>query len=405
MESDGCDTRPSRGGPSIICDKRMATVPRVDRLRVLICIEALGVGGKERQAVELIKGLICKSDIACHLVCLSTHDFYIDQLAGPGISVDFTTRRVRWDVGLFCRLYQTIRQYRPHLIHTNGLMSSFYMMPLAKLMSIPLINGSIRNAFPRGDFRWRVEKLLARMSDYRVANSYAGLRSRGFTEADARNVVIYNGFDFSRVERFTTTELSRRLVGDDGLKTVGMVAEFNRFKDYPTFIQMARKLCSIRRDVVFVAVGDGETFPASKEMASGVAAIKFLGERKNVEEIVGTFDVGVLSTFTEGISNSIMEYMALRKPVVATDGGGTRELVVDGEAGFLVPPKNPDALAAKIGYLLDNPEIARRMGEAGEARLRRKFSTARMVEETVKLYRQVLANRQGHRYLQTSNES
>src|SRR3989449_8023775 len=349
-----------------------------DRLRILICIEALGVGGKERQAVELIKGLTCQSDIECHVVCLATHDFYIDQLAGPGISVDFTTRRVRWDVGLFCRLYQTIRQYRPHLIHTNGLMSSFYMMPLAKLMRIPLIKGSIRNAFPRGDFRWRVEQVLAKMSDYRVANSYAGLRSRGFAEAEARNVVIPNGFDFSRVERFTTNEVSRRCATDDGMKTVGMVAEFNRFKDYPTFINAARKLSSKRSDVVFVAVGDGETLQASKEMAAGVAAIKFLGERKNIEQIAQTFDVGVLSTFTEGISNSIMEYMALRKPVVATDGGGTQELVVEGETGFLVPPKNPDRLAARIEYLLDNPEIARHMGEAGGTKVRREVLTARV---------------------------
>src|SRR5438876_8916005 len=102
--------------------------------------------------------------------------------------------------------------------------------------------------------------------------------------------------------------------------------------------------------------------------------------------MVKTFTVGVLSTFTEGISNSVMEYMALKKPVVATDGGGTRELVVEGETGFLVPPGKPEALAAKIEYLLDNPDDARRMGEAGAARLRCEFSIARMIEKTVNLY-------------------
>jgi glycosyltransferase involved in cell wall biosynthesis len=166
-----------------------------------------------------------------------------------------------------------------------------------------------------------------------------------------------------------------------------MVAEFNRFKDYETFIQAARKLSGRRSDVVFLTVGKGETLEASERMAAGIAAIKFLGERKNIEEIVAAFDVGVLSTFTEGISNSIMEYMALRKPVVATDGGGTQELVVHGETGFLVPARNPEALALKIEYLIDNPQMARRMGKAGEARLRREFSIARMIEDTVKLYR------------------
>src|SRR5256712_11797559 len=170
--------RPSSRAPTVLCDKRIAMPPPGDRLRILIGIEALGVGGKERQAVELIKGLTCQSDIECHVVCLATHDFYLDQLAGSGISVEFTTRRVRWDAGLFHRLYQTIRQYRPHLIHTNGLMSSFYTMPLARLMSIPLINGSIRNAFPRGDFRWRVGQKLAQKADYKVAKSSSGLPKR-----------------------------------------------------------------------------------------------------------------------------------------------------------------------------------------------------------------------------------
>src|SRR5438128_5970291 len=87
-----------------------------------------------------------------------------------------------------------------------------------------------------------------------------------------------------------------------------------------------------------------------------------------------------------------MEYMALAKPVVATDGGGTRELVVDGETCFLVPSETPEALVGKIEYLLANPDIARRMGEAGEARLRREFSITRMVEETVKLYELAIAN-------------
>ena len=83
--------------------------------------------------------------------------------------------------------------------------------------------------------------------------------------------------------------------------------------------------------------------------------------------------------------------------MVATDGGGTRELVVDGETGFLVPPNDPDVLAAKIEYLLDHPDVAQHMGDAGEARLRRKFSTVRMVEETVELYKLAVANAQSER--------
>lgn len=355
-------------------------------MRVLICIDSLGAGGKERQTVELAKGLVRRTDIECSLICLESDVFYLDELAGLAIPVEFGLRRMRWDFGVFWRLYKVIRRHRPQLIHTLDMMSSFYVFPIARWMHIPVINASIKNAFPGGSFRWRLERLLLTLSDYRVANSYAGLHSRGFTEKERKNIVIYNGFDSTRVDRFLTNESSYLHVHAGTTKTVGMVAGFSRYKDYSTFIRVARELSTRRKEVVFVAVGDGETLEASRKMAAGLRAIRFLGKRKNVEEIVATFDIGVLATFTEGISNSLMEYMALRKPVVATDGGGTRELVVDGETGFLVPPQNPDALAAKIEYLLDNPDIARRMGEAGEARLRREFSIARMVEKTVKLY-------------------
>jgi len=297
---------------------------------------------------------------------------------------------MRWDLGIFWRMYRAIRRYRPQVIHTFDMMSSFYALPIAKSMHIPVINASIRNAFSAGGFRWTLERLLLKLSDYRVANSYAGLRSRGFIETATKNFVITNGFDLSRVDRSRTKPSSYLAFRTANTKTVGMVAGFSRHKDYPTFIRAARELSRRRSEVLFVAVGDGETLETSRKMAADVRKIKFLGRRKNVEEIVATFDVGVLSTFTEGISNSVMEYMALRKPVVATDGGGTRELVVDGQTGFLVPPQKPEALAAKIEYLLENPDHARRMGEAGEARLRSEFSIERMVEKTVKLYESAL---------------
>jgi glycosyltransferase involved in cell wall biosynthesis len=365
-------------------------------MRVLICIEALGVGGKERQAVELVKALGQRSGVDCLMVCLQSDDFYLHELTNVGISVEFMIRQVRWDVGVFRKLYRTIRRYQPHLIHTFGMMSSFYALPIARLMRLPLINASIQNAFSRGGFRWSLEKLLLKASDYRIANSYAGLWSRGFSEHDRKNAVIVNGFDFARVERFINNGSVCRHQEHSAQKVVGMVAEFNRFKDYATFIRSAQKISQSRKDVLFVAVGDGETLEVSKEIAAGSETIKFLGKRQNIEEIVDSFNIGVLSTFTEGISNSIMEYMALGKPVVATDGGGTKELVMEGETGYLVPAEDPDALAAKLEYLLDNSDVAQRMGTAGEAKLRHEFSMERMVEETVQLYQRAIENATGH---------
>lgn len=139
-------------------------------------------------------------------------------------------------------------------------------------------------------------------------------------------------------------------------KVVGMVATFSDFKDYETFISAARMTLQKRNDVTFLAIGDGKNLEMCRKMARGSLSDKiiFLGRQRDVESIVNIFDVGVLltniKTHVEGISNSIMEYMALGKPVVATNGGGTPELVIDGETGYLIPQKSEESLIEKINY-------------------------------------------------------
>ena len=119
-------------------------------------------------------------------------------------------------------------------------------------------------------------------------------------------------------------------------------------------------------------------------------SIRFLGERKDVEALVQLMDIGVLCTFTEGISNAVMEYMAAGKPVIVTDGGGSCELVADDETGFLVAPFNPESVAEKIEALLNEPVRASGMVAAGFRRLQMAFSLEQLLKYHLRLYRKVL---------------
>ena len=116
-------------------------------------------------------------------------------------------------------------------------------------------------------------------------------------------------------------------------------------------------------------------------------SIYFLGAQENVENIVNTFDIGVLITFTEGISNTIMEYMALKKPVIATNGSGTIEIVNDNETGYLVQPKDSADLADKILFLLNNEKLREAFGTKGYNRIVNFFSMNRMVSEYINVYK------------------
>jgi glycosyltransferase involved in cell wall biosynthesis len=355
-------------------------------MRVLLCIDSLGVGGKERQAVELARGLASAPGVSCRVTCFDQATFYRSDL--PDIPVDTLARRSRWDPALFRGLRTICDDFRPDVIHTNGLVSSFYALPIARRLGIPLINGSIRNAFTARDLRWRIERYLLLLSDVRVSNSRAGLESRGFQVSDPRNAVIHNGYDVDRLLNATGAPSATPL--DPATKKVGMVAEFNPYKDYGTFVDAARMICAARHDVDFLAVGGGANLEHHRGSAADLTRVHFLGERKDVASVVRTFDVGVLCSFSEGISNSVMEYMALGRPVVATDSGGTRELVVHGETGLLVAPRKPEEVASAVTYLLDHPDDASRMGAAGQRRLQREFSFARMVGDVLELYERVL---------------
>jgi glycosyltransferase involved in cell wall biosynthesis len=356
-------------------------------MRVLYYTDSLRLGGKERQLVELLKGLK-QRDIELLLVCMDRGEFYEPDVKSLSIPLKYLFRKMRWDPLVLYGFYRVVREFQPDVIHTNSMMSSAYALPVARLFGVPLINGSIRNCFQSSTLRWKVERALLSWSDFRIANSMAGLRSRGFSTDSEKDFVIHNGLDLSRVEGLGNGHGASSGKNGNGYDQVGMIAEFRPDKDFKTFLLAARRLLSSRQNVTFVTVGDGETLEPMKALVSDDAGdrIQFLGRQKDVEQIASRFSIGVLATVTEGISNSIMEYMVLAKPVVATDCTGSRELVLEGETGFLVPPQDAAALADRIAYLLDNPEEARRMGEAGKKHIEEHFSLKTMVDKTVDIY-------------------
>jgi glycosyltransferase involved in cell wall biosynthesis len=359
-------------------------------MKVLYYTDSLRLGGKERQLIELLKGLK-QRDIEVLLVCMDRGEFYEPDVKALSIPLKYLFRTMRWDPLVVHGFYRLVREFKPDVIHTNSMMSSAYALPVARLLGIPIINGSIRNAFQNSSLRWKVERALLSWSDFRIANSMAGLQSRGFSLDSPKDFVIHNGFDLSRVQGMETLSDVPSNGNESGPYRVGMIAEFRPDKDFKTFLLAARQLVAGRPNVTFVTVGDGETLDAMKELVADAGdRIQFLGRRKDVEKVISSFSVGVLATFTEGISNSIMEYMVLAKPVVATNCNGSQELVQQGKTGFLVPPQDPAALAERIAYLLDHPDEARRMGKAGQKHIEEHFSLKSMVDKTVDIYEQAL---------------
>ena len=356
-------------------------------MRVLFFVNGLGAGGKERRLLELLKGALTRGDIECCVVLMDENVHY-REVFDLGIDIHFLLRRSRMDPGIFSKFYRLCSHWRPDIIHSFDAMTMTYALPV-KLFhpNIKLVNGMICDApayIPPFSRKGVLSLLTFPLSDVIVANSYAGLVS--YDAPKRKSMCIHNGFDFSRTARLESRSVLREKLDIRTPFVVGMVASFSPAKDHQSFFTAAELLLAEREDITFVTVGDGDLRAAYEARYWEQPLIRFLGKRTDVEAIIQLFDIGVLSTFTEGIPNSVLEYMSLRKPVIATDGGGTAELVADGRTGYLVAPRSPARIADKIAYLLEHQGEAVEMGMKGRERIERFFSIGSMVSRYYTLY-------------------
>jgi L-malate glycosyltransferase len=179
------------------------------------------------------------------------------------------------------------------------------------------------------------------------------------------------------------------IVGDE--QVVGMVGTVRPVKDYGTFLRAARRILEARPNTRFLVVG-AEDAQYKREMAClagqlGVERqIGWLGPMANPMSIVPLFDVAVLSSQSEAMSNAILEYMVAGVPTVATDVGGTREVLQDNRTGFLVPAHDPEAMARRVCMLLGDPDLRRAFGATARTRVETVFAAPRIIRAYCDLY-------------------
>ncbi|MDQ3665642.1 MAG: glycosyltransferase [Acidobacteriota bacterium] len=235
-----------------------------------------------------------------------------------------------------------------------------------------------------------------------VANSEAVRQQLTRDGVPAQKIVtIYNGIDIERVRPLTDLPRDRalallKLPREGRRRFVTIVANMHHpVKDQATFLRAARIVREAVTDAAFVLAGEGKMAEPLRALATQLGlsgSAFFLGRCGNIPELLAVSDVCVLSSKgVEGFSNSIMEYMAAARPVVATDVGGAREAIVEGETGYIVPPGDEVMLAERITSLLKDSQRAREMGESGLRLIRQKFSCEAQLEHTENLYDQLLS--------------
>lgn len=354
-------------------------------------IDSFSAGGKERRLTELIKGLRLRSDIHFELVVMNKEIHFKDVLE-LGIRIHYVIRKTKKDLSVFRKIYQICKNYKPDFVHCWDSMSAVYVIPALKLLNIKFVNGLVVDAPERRNIlnkSWLRAKLTFPFSNVIIGNSHAGLAA--YNAPKFKSVCIYNGFNFSRTENITKNVLIREQLHVNTRFVIGMVASFSKYKDYETYFKAAHLLLKKRTDITFLAIGNDTDSICSRNLIdpSFIDHFRLLGKKSGVESYINSMDICVLCTFTEGISNSILEYMALEKPVIATFGGGTDELMQDQKTGYLISQANPEELTEKMEILLNDAPLRSKMGVAGKQRIQNYFSIDKMVNEYVLNYKKI----------------
>lgn len=367
--------------------------------KILYVIAQLGVGGGERQLLHLVQNLD-RERFSAEVVTF-TPGGDLEPSFRALCPVHILPKRRTTEAYVLLSLVALMRRFRPVIAHTYMYPANWRGALAARIAGVPAFIPFVANVdlWMTGTQRW-VERRFARVADAIIFESPAvgaSLARHAGVPAD-RLRMIPNGVDVERYRPRGDGEPRRNadLWGDAPVEVIGSVMNLTRKKNPLLLVEAAALVVAARPQARFLVVGEG---PYRGEMQERIArgglgdAVRLLGRRDDVPEILRGLDLLALTSDIEGSPNAVLEAMATGLPVVATAAGGTVELVKDGITGRLVPPRDPERLAGAILDLLADREGARRMGEAGLRRARSEYALPRMVERTLAVYTEVVARR------------
>lgn len=352
-------------------------------LRVLFVGPGLLTGGAERHLVTLLTSMD-RSRFDPSVVCISAEVPLFAELAAAGIPTR-SLGRTRYGTFLaFLDLVRHFRRTRPDIVVVQGVNASILGRLAAAVCGVPRSVVWVHNCCDLGPPR-RLPQLTDRLLDP-VTSAYFGVAAgqvRYLTEGlgyPASKVrIVRNGTDLTRFRFSPLPPRNPHLAGELGVQpgepVVGIVGVMRPEKDHPTFLHAARLVLDRVPRARFLLVGPppGELGRLAEEL--GIAErVTFTGERSDVPQLLSMFDVFALTSYAECFPMAVLEAMAVGRPTVCTSVGGVPEIVDDGVTGYLVPPRDPVALAERLVALLEDPERAAEMGRAARARVEAEFT-------------------------------
>lgn len=350
-------------------------------MRIVHLLYSFGTGGMEKGIVTLVQNT--HEQIEHIILCLSTSGESEKKL--PAGTQVISLRKPKGNsLAFIFNLARRIRTLSPDVVHTRN-WSGLDGVIAARIAGI--------RSIVHGEHGWGMDDPLGQSRKRKIIRKALSMFIREFICVSKQMeswlihdigiskpvTQIYNGIDHSLYRPGDTRRKD--------IKTIGVIGRLDPIKDHPTLFKAFDRIVRNMPNVELLVVGDGPERQKLEAMAG--PNIRFLGNRQDVSELLQQMDLFVLPSFNEGISNTILEAMAVGLPVIATRVGGNPELVVDGITGNLFEPGHWERLADLMEKYLKNSALRQTTGEAGRQSVVHRFSTEKMVDQYVSVWKRV----------------
>lgn len=378
---------------------------RQGRIRLLTMVCNFDTGGTEGQVLQLLKNLD-QELFELRVACLDKSGSLLPQYEALGISIDEFRIRKLYSPQTFMQilhLARFMREQRIQIVHCYNFYALVIGIPAARLAGVPVKLVAIRD---RGIYLSRAKKivqhLVCNLAEHILVNADSirdWLQEEGYPPD--RISVIKNAIDMDRYTHAPACSIRQEFAIPTAARVVVMISRLNRQKGVEEFIRAAGIVGRDNPDIHFLLVGR----PSNETMETGDSGISefdrwndlinhlgmrnrilFTGNRSDIPSILKEATISVLPSHSEGLSNVLLESMAAGVPTIATNTGGSPELVADEINGLLVPVMNHNALAAAMSRILNDQALANRFSRQAVARVRSEFSSEHLVRDTQALY-------------------
>ncbi len=351
-----------------------------ERIRILYVTDGLGNGGKERQIIETIKN-IDRRKFSPGVLTFNYNQHYTKTASETADYFEI----IRKDNNVFTpffSIFNTYERFKPDITHSFDIISALYSYLPSKLYGSKIVNGSIQDTGLDKGWQRKLKILLLKISDIAISNSRKGL-----TEYGVNGEVIFN---YMNISRFFPPDKRDKF-------NVVMVANFTKYKDYDSFIRVMRFLILENLIDEAYAVGSGYNFNHYKDVINSLEPevknrIILTGNINNVEELLTKMSAGFLFSteeFSEGLSNSVQEYMASGVIPIVSDIGASNELIDEGINGFLVDKYDTEGIADIVRRLKDDKQYRDKLSENCMISIRDKFSTEKTLGRVESIYKEL----------------